>query len=99
MNKKAQELNLKHTHFITPHGLDEEGHYTTGYELALIADYALNIEKIAKKCYNINSFYRRYKIMSKKHEAGRIFVKIMAAVLAILMIVAMAGTLIYYMVH
>jgi hypothetical protein len=45
---KAQELNLKHTHFITPHGLDEEGHYTTGYELALIADYALNIEKIAE---------------------------------------------------
>ena len=37
--------------------------------------------------------------MSKKHEAGRIFVKIMAAVLAILMIVAMAGTQIYYMVH
>ena len=37
--------------------------------------------------------------MSKKHEAGRIFVKIMVAVLAILMIVAMAGTLIYYMVH
>ena len=48
MNKKAQELNLKHTHFITPHGLDEEKHYTTAYELALIADYALNIEKIAK---------------------------------------------------
>ena len=37
--------------------------------------------------------------MSKKHEAGRIFVKIVAAVLAILMVVAMAGTLIYYMVH
>lgn len=37
--------------------------------------------------------------MLKKHEAGRIFVKIMAAVLAILMVVAMAGTLIYYMVH
>lgn len=37
--------------------------------------------------------------MSKKHEAGRIFVKIMADVLAILMVVAMAGTLIYYMVH
>ena len=37
--------------------------------------------------------------MSKKHEAGRIFVKIMAAVLAILMVVAMAGTLINYMVH
>lgn len=58
MNKKAQELNLKHTHFITPHGLDQEGHYTTGYELALIADYALNIEKISEvvgtKVYNVN---------------------------------------------
>ena len=58
MNKKAEELNLKHTHFITPHGLDEEGHYTTAHELALIADYALNIEKISKvvstKVHNVN---------------------------------------------
>ena len=58
MNKKAQELNLKHTHFITPHGLDEEKHYTTGYELALIADYALNIQKISEvvstKVHNVN---------------------------------------------
>lgn len=37
--------------------------------------------------------------MSKKHEAGRIFVKIIAAILAILMVVAMAGTLIYYVIH
>ncbi len=48
MNKKAEELNLKDTHFITPHGLDQEGHYTTAKELAIIADYALNIEKIAQ---------------------------------------------------
>ena len=58
MNKKAKELNLKHTHFITPHGLDEDEHYTTAYELALIADYALNIEKISEvvgtKVYNVN---------------------------------------------
>lgn len=58
MNRKAKELNLEHTHFITPHGLDEEGHYTTAYELALIADYALNIEKIAEivntKVHNVN---------------------------------------------
>ena len=58
MNKKAEELKLKHTHFITPHGLDEEGHYTTAHELALIADYALNIKKIAEvvntKTRNVN---------------------------------------------
>lgn len=48
MNKKANELNLKHTHFVTPHGLDEEGHYTTAYELAQIADYALNIKEFSE---------------------------------------------------
>lgn len=42
MNEKAQELGLTNTHFETPHGLDSEGHYTTPYELALLADYALN---------------------------------------------------------
>lgn len=48
MNKKAKELKLKDTHFVTPHGLDEEEHYTTAYELAVIANYALNIDKIAQ---------------------------------------------------
>ena len=45
MNKKAEELGLKNTHFITPHGLDEAEHYTTAYELAKITDYALNNKK------------------------------------------------------
>lgn len=48
MNKKAEELNLKNTHFVTPHGLDQDEHYTTAYELAVITDYALKIEKFAK---------------------------------------------------
>lgn len=48
MNKKADELGLEHTHFVTPHGLDQEEHYTTAYELAKITDYALNIEKFAE---------------------------------------------------
>lgn len=44
MNQKAKELNLNNTNFVTPHGLDEDDHYTTAYELALLADYALNNE-------------------------------------------------------
>lgn len=47
MNKKAIELELKNTHFVTPHGLDQEQHYTTAYELAKITDYALNIKKFS----------------------------------------------------
>lgn len=48
MNKKAEEIGLQHTHFVTPHGLDQDEHYTTAYELAKIADYALNVEKFAE---------------------------------------------------
>ena len=58
MNKKAEELGLKDTHFVTPHGLDEEEHFTTAYELAKITDYALKneeFEKIVKtKSYTVN---------------------------------------------
>lgn len=48
MNKKAEELNLKNTHFITPHGLDDNEHYTTAYELAILTDYALNNKTFSK---------------------------------------------------
>jgi len=48
MNQKAQELELANTHFVTPHGLDDENHYTTAYELALLTDYALNNEMFRK---------------------------------------------------
>lgn len=41
MNEKAEELGLTNTHFVVPHGLDNDGHYTTAYELAKITDYAL----------------------------------------------------------
>ena len=48
MNQKAKLLGLKNTNFVTPHGLDNENHYTTAYELAKLTDYALKNETIAK---------------------------------------------------
>ena len=41
MNKKADSLGLVNTRFKNPHGLDEDGHYTTAYELAKITAVAL----------------------------------------------------------
>lgn len=45
MNKKAEELSLSHTYFITPNGLDAEDesgkHRTTAVELAKILSYAI----------------------------------------------------------
>lgn len=58
MNEKAKDLGLESSHFVTPHGLDENEHYTTAYELAKITDYALNntkFEDIVKtKSYSVN---------------------------------------------
>lgn len=48
MNKKAEELELSNTHFVTPHGLDDENHYTTAYELAILTDYALQNKTFAQ---------------------------------------------------
>lgn len=48
MNQKAESLGLTSTHFVTPHGLDRDAHYTTALELAKITDYALKNPKIAQ---------------------------------------------------
>lgn len=44
MNRRAEELGLENTHFTNPHGLDHEEHYTTAYELARLASFALKNE-------------------------------------------------------
>lgn len=40
MNEKALKLGALNTKFKTPHGLDEEGHYTTAYDLSIISKNA-----------------------------------------------------------
>ena len=47
MNNKLEEIGAKDTHFVTPHGLDEDGHYSTAYDLMLIANELLNIPYLA----------------------------------------------------
>ena len=41
MNKRAAEIGMKNTSFVTPSGLDDENHYTTAYDMALLAAEAL----------------------------------------------------------
>ena len=48
MNEEAKKIGLDNTHYVTPHGLDNPEHYTTAYELAKLADYALKNEIFAK---------------------------------------------------
>lgn len=41
MNEKAAELGCTGTHFNNPHGLPDEQHLTTCYDMALISSYAI----------------------------------------------------------
>lgn len=50
MNKKAEELGLKDTHFANPSGLDAQGHYTTAYDLAMLTRAALQNPTFAEIC-------------------------------------------------
>lgn len=44
MNKKAEEIGCKDTHFTNPSGKHDDDHYTTAYDLALMMDYCLDNE-------------------------------------------------------
>lgn len=45
MNKMAKKIGALSTQFLNPHGLSEEGHYTTAYDLSLITKAAMENEK------------------------------------------------------
>lgn len=45
MNEKASQLGMNNTNFVTPNGLDADGHYSTAYDMALVGAYAINNER------------------------------------------------------
>lgn len=50
MNRKAERLGLKNTHFANPSGLDADGHYTTAVDLAMLTRAALQNPVFAEIC-------------------------------------------------
>ena len=48
MNKKAEELGCKNTHFVNTNGMHDENHYTTAEDLAKIAVYCMKNEEFRK---------------------------------------------------
>lgn len=44
MNAKAQELGMTGTHFANPNGLHDENHYTTAYDISIMARAAMEYE-------------------------------------------------------
>lgn len=48
MNKKAEEIGCLNSHFVNPNGVHNKDHYSTAYDLALIAKYAMQNEEFRK---------------------------------------------------
>ena len=52
MNEKAASLGCQHTHYVNPHGIHDEDHYTTASDLLLIAQEALKSDLIREVVKN-----------------------------------------------
>lgn len=48
MNKKAKDLGMNNTHFVTPHGIHDAEHYTTAADMAKLVQAALKNETLMK---------------------------------------------------
>ena len=56
MMEHAKKLGLKNTNFVNPTGLDEDNHYSTAYDLSLIARELMKHEQI----FEFSSLYEDY---------------------------------------
>ncbi len=48
MNERAGEIGMTDTNFVTPSGLDDDEHYSTAYDMALLGREALENEEFAR---------------------------------------------------
>ena len=54
MNSRASELGCKETHFVNPHGMPDEKHYTTASDLAIITREAMQHELFVTICNTLS---------------------------------------------
>ncbi|AKL95121.1 D-alanyl-D-alanine carboxypeptidase DacF [Clostridium aceticum] len=54
MNERARELGALNTHFTNPHGLPDESHVTTAYDLAMIGKHAMSFEAFREAVSTVN---------------------------------------------
>jgi D-alanyl-D-alanine carboxypeptidase (penicillin-binding protein 5/6) len=74
MNRKAQDLGLKNTHFCNPHGLHNDNHFTSAYDLAFISAAAMRNKTFAEivgtknitvgKGESVRFFHNKNKLLS-----------------------------------
>jgi len=59
MNKKAKLLNLKNTFFKNPHGIDEDGHYSTARDMSMMAKELISHNDILNYTKRYEDYFRK----------------------------------------
>jgi len=74
MNIRVKSLFLKNTHFQNPHGFDASAHYSSAYDLALIAKKLLNFDLARKivKTQNITVFSQNKEIAHHLYNTNKL---------------------------
>lgn len=71
MNDKAKRMGLKDTHFVNPNGLYVPGHYSSAYDLALMARYAMRYpvfnEIVATRRMRIERSINKQDVLVQSH--------------------------------
>ena len=71
MNARAAELGMENTHFANPSGLNAEDHYSSAYDMALLARACLENELVAEICaarsaaVGTRTFYNHNKLLTR----------------------------------
>ena len=75
MNEKAAELELSGTHFANPTGWQDENHYTTAADLAVMARYAMRLsdfrEIVKTPKYDLSTPHGNETLLSTNHLVSR----------------------------
>ena len=59
MNDKAKELGLKNTHFVNSYGFDADDHYSSAYDMAMIAKELVKHKKILEFSGTYEDYLRK----------------------------------------
>jgi serine-type D-Ala-D-Ala carboxypeptidase (penicillin-binding protein 5/6) len=79
MNEQAKELGATHSNFVNPHGLHDENHYTTAYDIYLIFREALKqptfVNIISEKSYKVTYNNANGNQIEKEYSTTNLYLK------------------------
>ena len=55
MNRRAADIGMKNTSFVTPSGLDDKDHYSTAYDMSILAAEAMKNPEFREICGSKNA--------------------------------------------